>query len=173
MRGRAGVGAEATGVGGMEATDGEALGLVSASASGHSGGRIGGPMHIPMAIPMLTPMATRRSSPCHPPKSMCNPLHRLPPSLLHRPLGITVTTHGGITPTCSNVQEDGGQYPPRRHRPQVLTQVCDDTGISSDYSPPGDRYVVTLPQEGSEQVVGTNWKNILDGGAAWGVWWAT
>jgi hypothetical protein len=99
--------------GGMGATGGEALGLVSASASGHSGGRIGGdtgdPMPIPMATLMATPMSTRPSSPCHPPKSMCNPQHRLPPSPLHRALGITVTIHRGIIPTCSNVRGGGGR----------------------------------------------------------------
>jgi hypothetical protein len=110
MRGRAGMGAEATGaggieVGGMEATGGEALGLVSASASGHTGGRIGGHTGGPMPIPM----ATRQSSPCHPPKSTYNPRHRLPPSLLQRPPGIIVTIHRGIIPTSSNVQGDGGQ----------------------------------------------------------------
>jgi hypothetical protein len=115
MHGRAGMGVEATEVrgmeadgmevGGMEATGGEALGLVSASASGHSGDRIGGRI----GGPMPTPMATRPSSPCHLPKSMCNPRHRPLPSPLHRPLGIIVTIQGGIIPTCSNVQGDGGQ----------------------------------------------------------------
>jgi hypothetical protein len=93
--------------GGMGATGGEALGLVSASASGHSGGRIGGHTGGPMAMPTL--MATHPSSPFHPPKSMCNPQPRLLPSLLHQPLGITVTTHGGIIPTCINVQGGGGR----------------------------------------------------------------
>jgi hypothetical protein len=117
MRGRAGVGAEATGeggmevggvgVGGVEATGGVAHGLGSVSASGHTGGRIGG--HTGDLI--LTPMAmrTRPSSPCHPPKSMCNPQHQLPPSPLHRLIGITVTSYGRIIPTCNNVQGDGGQ----------------------------------------------------------------
>jgi hypothetical protein len=114
-------GGEVTGADGMGATGGEAHALVSASASGHSGGRIGGHTGGPMAMPTL--MATRPSSPCHPPKSMCNPQHRLLPSLLHQPLGITVTTHGGIIPMCSNVQGDGGQYPPRRHKRDFLTQV--------------------------------------------------
>jgi hypothetical protein len=98
-------------VGGMEAGGGEALGLGSASASGHTGGRTG--------APMATPMATRPSSPCHPPKSMCNPRHRPLPSLLHRPIGITVTIQADITPTCSNVQGDGDRWPPRRHKPEA------------------------------------------------------
>jgi hypothetical protein len=96
MRGRAGS---------MEAGGGEALGLVSASASGHSGSRIGG--HTGGLMP--TPMSTRPLSPCHPPKSMCNPQHRPLPSLLHQRTGITAMMHGGITPTCSNVQGDGGR----------------------------------------------------------------
>jgi hypothetical protein len=99
MRGVAGMGSEVT----ASTTGLEAHG--SPSGSDRSGGRIGGPM----AIPMPTRMPTHRLSPCHPPKSMCNPQHRPLPSLLHRPLGITVTIHGGIIPTCSNVQGDGGQ----------------------------------------------------------------
>jgi hypothetical protein len=118
MRGKVGVGAvvmgvggmEATGgeamaVGGMEATGGQALGWVSASVLGHSGGRIGG--HTGGLMP--TPMAIRPLSPCHPPKSMCNPQHRPLPSLLHQRTGITATMHGGIIPMCSNVQGGGGQ----------------------------------------------------------------
>jgi hypothetical protein len=122
-----GMGAEATGAGGMEATGaggmgamgGEAHGWGSASASGHIGGRIGGHTGGDIGDPMPTPMATRPSSPCHPPKSMCNPRHRPPPSLLHRPLGITVTIRAGITPTCSNVQGDGDPWPPRPHKPEA------------------------------------------------------
>jgi len=110
MRGEAG-GMEAGGmeVGGMEAGGGEAHGL--ASASGHTGGRIGGHTGGPMPTPMATPMAmrTRRWSPPHRPRSISNPHPRRPFSLRHQPLGITVTTHGGITPTCSNVQGDGGR----------------------------------------------------------------
>jgi hypothetical protein len=113
MRGVAGVGSEVTGsTMGLEAHG-------SPSGSDRSGGHTGDPM----AIPMPTPMPTRRLSPCHPPKSMYNPQHRPLPSLLHRPLGIIVTIHGGIIPTCSNVQGDGGQYPPRRHKRDFLTQV--------------------------------------------------
>ncbi len=103
-------------VGGMEAGGGEAHGLGSASASGHTGGRLGG--HT--GGPMPTPMATRPSSPCHPPKSMCNPRHRPLPSPRHWPRGITVTIRAGITPTCSNVQEDGDRWPPRRHKPEAI-----------------------------------------------------
>jgi hypothetical protein len=113
----------------MEAMGGEALGLVSASASDRSGGRIGGhtggdtgdPM--PMATPMATPMAmrTRRWLPPHRPRSISDPHPRRPFSLLHQPRGITVTTHGGITPTCSNVQGDGDQSPPRRHKPEAVS----------------------------------------------------
>ena len=135
---------------------GEALGWVSASASGHTGGRIGGHTG---AWPMPTPMATRPSSPCHPPKSMCNPRHRLPPSLLHQPLGITVTTHGGITPTCSNVQGDGGQSPPRRHKPEAA-------------GPRGHHlFAVILRPEMRQEVsleLGTPLLGV-DCGAAWGV----
>jgi hypothetical protein len=118
-------------IGGMEATGGEAHGWGSASASDRSGGRIGGhtgghtgadtgdPM--PMATPMPTLMAmrTRRWLPPHRPRSISDPHPRRPFSLLHQPRGITVTTHGGITPTCSNVQGDGGQSPPRRHKPEA------------------------------------------------------
>jgi hypothetical protein len=95
MRGVAGVGSEVMGsTMGLEAHG-------SPSGSDRSGGHTGDPMAIPMP--------TRQSSPCHPPKSMCNPQHRPLPSLLHRPLGITVIIHGGIIPTCSNVQGDGAQ----------------------------------------------------------------
>ena len=97
MRGVAGVGSEVTG---------STMGLAAhESASGSGLGRSGGHIGDPMAIPM----PTRQSWPCHPPKFMCNPQHRPLPSLLHRPLGITVTIHGGIIPTCSNVQGDGAQ----------------------------------------------------------------
>jgi hypothetical protein len=115
------------GAGGMVAGGGEAHGLGSASASGHCGGRIGGhtggdtgdPMAMP--TPMATPMAmrTRRWSLPHRPSSICNPQHRLPPSPLHRLIGITVTSYGRIIPTCSNVQGDGGPSPPRRHKPEA------------------------------------------------------
>src|SRR5262245_63834187 len=108
--------------GGMEVGGGEGLGLGSASASDRSGGRIGGriggdtgaPML--MATPMPTPMAThtRRWLPPHRPSYISNPHPRRPFSLLHQPRGITVTTHGGITPTCSNVQGDGEPWPRRR-----------------------------------------------------------
>jgi len=112
------------GAGGMEA-GGEARGLELASASDRSGGRIGGHTGADTGDPMATPMAmrTRRWSPPHRPRSISNPHPRRPFSLLHQPLGITVTTHGGITPTCSNVQGDGGQYPPRRHKRDFLTEV--------------------------------------------------
>jgi hypothetical protein len=121
----AGMGAEATEVGGMEvagmvAGGGEALGLVSASASGRTGGRIGGHTGADTGdpMPMATPMAihTHRWSPPHRPKSISNPHPKRPFSLLHQPLGITVTTHRGITPTYSNVQGDGEPWPPRRHK---------------------------------------------------------
>jgi hypothetical protein len=120
-----GMGAEATKVGGMEATGGtevggmEAMGggeahgwvLVSASGriGGHTGGDTGDPM--PMATLMPTPMVmrTRRWSPPHRPRSISNPHPRPPFSLLHQRIGITATMHGGITPTCSNVQGDGGR----------------------------------------------------------------
>jgi hypothetical protein len=111
-------GMEATGMGGMEvggieATGGEALGSGSASALDRSGGRIGGHTGADTGdlMPMATPMPTRPSSPCRPPESMCNPQHR--------PRGITVTTHRGITPTCSNVRVDGEPWPPRRHKPEA------------------------------------------------------
>jgi hypothetical protein len=101
MRGVAGVGSEVTG---------STMGLAAhESASGSGLGRSGGHIGDPMAIPMPIPMPTRQSWPCHPPKFMCNPQHRPLPSLLHRPLGITVTIHRGIIPTCSNVQGDGAQ----------------------------------------------------------------
>jgi hypothetical protein len=141
MPGRGGMGAEATGAvimaatgasgmgamaaNGMGATGGEALGWGSASASDRSGGLIGGHTGVdtgdlmPMATPMPIPMSTRPLSPCHPPKSMCNPQRRSLPSLLHQHTGITATMHGGITPTCSNVQGDGGQSPLRRHKPEA------------------------------------------------------
>jgi hypothetical protein len=102
-------GGEVMGVGGMEATSGQALGWVSASVSGHSGGPIGGHTGGLMPTHIATPMATRPLSPCHPPKSMCNPQHRLLPSLLHQRTGITATMRGGIIPMCSNVQGGGGQ----------------------------------------------------------------
>jgi hypothetical protein len=111
------------GAGGMEAGGGEAHGLVSASASGHTGGRIGGHTRADTGdpMPMATPMAmrTRRWSPPHRPRSISNPHPKRPFSLLQQPLGITVTTHGGITPTCSNVQGDGEPWPPRRHKPEA------------------------------------------------------
>jgi hypothetical protein len=135
MHDRAGMGAEATGASGMEATGasgmeatgGEAHGLGSASASDRSGGHIGGPTGadtgdpMPMATPMPTPtaMRTRRWSPPHRPRSISNPHPRRPFSLLHQSIGITVTTHRGITPTCSNVQGDGDPSPPRRHKPEA------------------------------------------------------
>jgi hypothetical protein len=139
MPGRAAMGAEATGASGTEATGGEALGL--GSASDRSGGRIGGHtgdhtgghtgadtgdamptlMPIPMAIPMA--MRTRRWSLPHRPKCISNPHPRRPFS--HRPRGITVTTYGGITPTCSNVQGDGGQLPLRRHKPEAAGPRAD------------------------------------------------
>jgi hypothetical protein len=104
MHGVAGVGSEVTGST-MASTE-VSIGLAAhESASGSGLGRSGGHTGDPMAIPM----PTRQSSPCHPPKSMCNPQHRPLPSLLHRPLGIPVTIHGGIIPTCSNVQGDGAQ----------------------------------------------------------------
>jgi hypothetical protein len=146
MRGGAG-GMEATGAGGMGAMGGEALGWGSASASDRSGGRIGGqtgadtgdPM--PMATPMPTPMAmrTRRWLPPHRPRSISNPHPRRPFSLLPQPRGITVTIHGGIIPTCSNVQEDGGPSPLRRPKQRMLTQTGGDIGRSGDHSPPGNR----------------------------------
>jgi hypothetical protein len=127
MRGEAGMGAEATeaggmgvtgasgmeAIGGMEATGGEAHGLGSASASDLSGGRIGGRIggHTGAdtgdPMPMATPMATRPSSPCPPPKSMCNPQHRPPPSPLRPRTGITATKRGAITPMSSSAPEDG------------------------------------------------------------------
>jgi hypothetical protein len=109
--------------GGMAAGGGEAHGLVSASASGHTGGRIGGHTGADTGDPMptATPMAmrTRRWSPPHRPRSISNPHPRRPFGLLHQPPGITVTAHGGITPTCSNVQGDGEQSPLRRHKPEA------------------------------------------------------
>jgi hypothetical protein len=120
-------GGEVTGADGMGATGGEALGLVSASASGHSGGhiggRIGGDTGDPMPTPMATPIAMRtlQWSPPHRPRSISNPHPRRPFSPLHQPLGITVTTHEDITPTCSNVQGDGDRWPPRRHRQHLPT----------------------------------------------------
>jgi hypothetical protein len=128
MHGKVGVGAvvmgvggmEATGgevmeVGGMEATSGQALGWVSASVSGHSGGRIGG--HTGGLMP--TPMATRPLSPCHPPKSMCNPQHRPPPSPLPQCIGTTATKLRGTTPMSSSAQGAGGRSPLRRHNPET------------------------------------------------------
>jgi hypothetical protein len=103
----------------MEAGGMEAHGLGSVSASDRSGDRTGGHTGGDTGAPM--PMATRPSSPCHPPKSMCNPQHRALPSPLQQPLGITVTTHRGITPTCSNVQGDGGPSLPRRPKQRMLT----------------------------------------------------
>jgi hypothetical protein len=104
---------EATKVGGMGATGGGeahgwALGSASGRIGGHTGGDTGDPM--PMATPMLIPMAmrTRRWSPPHRPRSISNPHPRRPFSL-HQPLGITATMPEGITPTCSNVQGDGGR----------------------------------------------------------------
>ena len=125
MPGRAGMevggmGAGGMGAGGMAEGGGEALGLVSASASGHTGVRIGGHTGADTGdpMPMATPMAihTHRWSPPHRPKSISNPHPKRPFSLLHQPLGITVTTHRGITPTYSNVQGDGEPWPPRRHK---------------------------------------------------------
>jgi hypothetical protein len=167
MHGRAGVGVEAMGAGGieaggMEATGGEAHGLVLASASDHTGGRMGGHTGGPMPTPMPTPIATRPSSPCHPPKSMCNPRHRLPPSPRHRPRGITVTTREGITPTCSNVQGDGDRWPPRRHKPEATgPRAYHPARLSS--VPRGDSrasiWPVYPPPLGVDCV------------AAWGGWW--
>jgi len=106
----------------MGATGGEAHALVSASASGRSGGRIGGILET-LAYPMATPIAMRtlQWSPPHRPRSISNPHPRRPFSPLHQPLGITVTTHEDITPTCSNVQGDGDRWPPRRHRQHLPT----------------------------------------------------
>jgi hypothetical protein len=107
----------------MEAGGGEALGLVSASASRHTGGRIGGHTGADTGdpMPMATPMAmrTRQWLLPHRPRSISNPHPKRPFSLLQQPLGITVTTHGGITPTCSNVQGDGELWPLRRHKPEA------------------------------------------------------
>jgi hypothetical protein len=108
MHGVAGVGSEVTGST-MASTEVSIALAAHESASGSGLGRSGGHTGDPMAIPMPIPMPTRQSLPCHPPKFMCNPQHRPLPSLLHRPLGITVTIHGGIIPTCSNVQGDGAQ----------------------------------------------------------------
>lgn len=86
-----GVGGEVTGAVGMEAVGMEATASTAGEAHGspseldHSGGRIGGHTGDPM--PMPTPMATRPSSPCHPPKSMCDPQHR---PLLNPSIGLLV-----------------------------------------------------------------------------------
>jgi hypothetical protein len=112
-------GGEVTGADGMGATGGEAHALVSASASGRSGGRIGGDTGDPMPTPIA--MRTLQWSPPHRPRSISNPHPRRPFSPLHQPLGITVTTHEDITPTCSNVQGDGDRWPPRRHRQHLPT----------------------------------------------------
>jgi hypothetical protein len=134
--GTEGSGTEATGAGGIratggsgtegsgtEATGGEALGSGSASALDRSGGRIGGHTGADTGdpMPMATPMAmrTHRWLPPHRPRSISNPHPKRPFSFLHQPLGITVTTHRGITPTCSNVQGDGGPSPPHRHNPEA------------------------------------------------------
>jgi len=153
---------EATGASGMAATDGEALGWGSVSASDHSGGRIGGhtgadtgdPM--PMAIPMPTPMCTRPWSPCPPPKSMCNPQHRPLPSLRHQRIGITATKHGGTTPMSSSAQGDGGQSPIHHHKPEARgPRAHHPARVSS--GPRCDRGLDTSS-------VG------VDGGPGWGVW---
>ena len=77
------------------------------------------PIRMPIRTPIRTPMRTHLWSPPHRPSSRSNPHPRRRSSRLHQPLGITVTTHGGITPTCSNVQGDGEQWPPRRHKPEA------------------------------------------------------
>jgi hypothetical protein len=146
MQGRAGVGAEVMGAGGMEvsgmgvsgikATGGQAHELGLASASDRSGGRIGGRTGDLILTPMA--MRTRPSSLCHPPSSMCNPQHRPLPSLLPRRTGTIVTRPKPITPMSSSAQGDGGQSPPRRHKPEAAgPRARHPTRVSS--VPRGDR----------------------------------
>jgi hypothetical protein len=158
-----GMGAEAMGGSGMEATGGEAHGWGSVLASGHTGGRIGGHTGADTGgdtgdrMPTPMPMPTRPSSPCHPPSSMCNPQHRPPPSPLHQRIGITATKHGGITPTCSNVQGDGGPSPLRHHKPEARGPRAHHPARLSS-GPRCDRGLDTSS-------VG------VEGGAAWEVRW--